>query len=76
MRPAVSNGDRAWLGLAVYVVAYDWLAWRRGWDTLSQSFARSLTDWRKPLILAAWAYLTAHLTRVLPERYDPLRRWG
>ena len=46
------------------------------WDTLSQSFGRSLTDWRKPLTLAAWAYLTAHLTRVLPERYDPLRRIG
>lgn len=70
----MSKGDRAWVGLAVYVAVYDWLAWRRGWDTLSESYARSLTDRRKPVTLAVWAYLSAHLTRALPERFDPLRR--
>lgn len=70
----MTPGDKAWVGLAVYVVVYDATAVRRGWDTLSASYARSLTDGRKPVTLAVWAYLAAHLTRALPERFDPLRR--
>lgn len=61
---------RGWIGLAVYVAAWDLLAP----ETLSQGFADA---WHHPRrrwqLLAAWAFITAHLFTVLPRQYDPLR---
>jgi len=73
----VTSGDRAWLGLLVYVAGYDWWAWRTGRDTLSQSYGRALdSPVRRWPTVVGWAYLVAHLTRTIPDRYDPLRRIG
>ncbi len=69
----MTAGDRAWLGLAAYVVGYDLFAIRTGRDTLSQSFARALTDDRRWPTLVAWGYLCAHLIRILPRPLDPMR---
>lgn len=61
---------KGWLGLAAYVVVWDLLAE----ETLSSGFADA---WRHPVrrwpLVAAWAFITAHLFVVLPERIDPLR---
>ena len=69
-------GDKAWMALAAGVTAYDAWAARTRHDTMSKSFARALDDpVRRWPTLAFWGYLTAHLVRVWPPKYDPLRRW-
>ena len=72
----MTEGDRAWVGLACYIVAYDILAVATGRETLSQSYARALDHplrrWPTTLV---WVYLTAHLFRLIPRRLDPLRTW-
>lgn len=64
------SSTKGWLGLAAYVVAWDLLAD----ETLSQGFADA---WRHPRrrwqVLAAWAFITAHLFCALPAPLDPLR---
>lgn len=73
----VTSGDRAWVGLLLYVACYDWWAHRTGRDTLSQSYGRALdSPRRRAPTVAVWAYLTAHLTRKIPDKLDPLRRIG
>lgn len=70
-------GDRAWFVLFVGVALYDWWASESGNDTMSQSFARAVDDpVRRWPTLAFWAYLTGHLVKVVPPKYDPLRRWN
>lgn len=65
MRPA----DRAWIGIAAAVVAYEAGA-PRG-ELLSQGVDRYLL--RRPwLTRAVVCYLGAHLLNVIPERVDPL----
>ena len=69
-------GDRAWLVMFLGVAAYDWWAAKTDHDTMSKSFGRALDDpARRWPTLAFWLYLTSHLTRVLPDQFDPLRRW-
>lgn len=73
MRP----GTKAWLGLTGYVAGYDLWAAVRGEETLSSAFYRAF---RHPVhrfpVLVMWAYLTAHLFHLMPDRWDPLRRLG
>lgn len=71
------SGTKAWIGLTVYVAGYDLWAAVRGEETLSTAFYRAVRHpvRRFPLVLL-WAYLTAHLFHLLPDRWDPLRRAG
>lgn len=48
----------------------------RGRETLSSSFARALDHpFRRWPTMVMWAFITAHLFRVIPKRFDPLRRF-
>jgi len=72
----MTEGDRAWVGLLIYVAAYDTCAIIQGRETLSSSFARALQHpVRRWPTMVAWAYLTGHLFEILPREIDPLRRW-
>ncbi len=62
-----------WLGWAVlfaWVAAFD-VCPRT--ETMSSWFAPNGTHGRKPM-LVLWAFITAHLLRLIPDRFDPLRR--
>jgi hypothetical protein len=73
----MSPGSKAWIGLTGYVVVYDAWAAVTGNETLSSAFYRSFSHpVRRMPLLVLWAYLTAHLFHLLPERWDPLRRLG
>jgi hypothetical protein len=63
-------GHVGWLGLAGYVALWDL---SHSTETLSSAFAPSNTHGRK-IYVGAWLYLTLHLLRLLPERYDILRQ--
>lgn len=69
-------GDWAWLGVAAVVAAYEIAAsTRRDWELMSEACDRYRT--RHPVVVsAAIVYLAAHLTRVMPDRLDPLHRMG
>lgn len=71
-----SEGDAAWLVLATYVAVYDAWAMRHGKETLSASYAKALASpaRRWPTIMFH-AMIVAHLQKVLPPKWDPLRRW-
>lgn len=63
------GGGIGWVVLAGYV------AW---WDltqpeTLSAAFWRGVIGRRRRLVVATWAYLTAHLFHLIPGWLDPLR---
>jgi hypothetical protein len=70
----VTEGDRAWLGVLCYVVAYDAWAMIHGRETLSHSYYRAIQHplRRWPTVLV-WAVLTLHLFHLIPDRLDPLR---
>lgn len=70
----MTRGAAAWIGLVLYVAAYDIAAYLRSWETLSQAYARALEDHRRWPVVIIWVYLTAHLWKVIPRRYDPLRK--
>lgn len=73
-RPSAS-GSWGWLGLVGYVVLFDVLAVVLGGQTLSSAFYQASTRVRRRLFLfGVWGYLTAHLFRWLPVRWDVLRR--
>lgn len=64
-------GDSAWITLAVGVVAYEVAATIKGWDLLSQA----CDNYRRTnpiLTYTVLAYIPLHLTRVWPQRIDPL----
>lgn len=64
------TSTKGWLGLAAYVAAWDLLAP----ETLSVGFADAVHHPRRRWqVLAAWAFITAHLFCVLPPQVDPLR---
>lgn len=73
MRPA----DRAWLGIAAAVTAYEIAACRRpGWELLSTALDRYRAS-NLPARVATntvIGYLAAHLTRLVPRRFDLLTR--
>lgn len=66
----VSNGDMGWVGLVVYVVAYDVWALHHDRRTLSSAF-RSIP---RVLTVPICAYVCAHLFGLMPEHHDPLAR--
>lgn len=73
-RPARS-GSFGWLGLVGYVVLFDVLALGLGGQTLSSAFYQASTRIRRRVwLFCVWGYLTAHLFRWLPARWDVLRR--
>ena len=67
MRPA----DRAWIGLAAAVIAYEAAA-PRG-ELLSEGVARWRAR-RPALTHAGIVYIAAHLAGIVPSQVDPLRR--
>lgn len=70
-----SEGTYAWLGLSAYVVAYDLWAIRTGHQTLSSAFYEAVKHpQRRWLVVASWAYLTAHLFRLDNGRFDCFRQ--
>ena len=72
-----SNGDKAWVGLAAYIAAYDLYAVATGNETMSMSFYRALKHpVRRWPTIAVWGYITCHLFKFIPDEYDPLRRLG
>jgi len=67
-------GEVAWAGLASYIIAYDLVAMSINVPTLSATFYRASTAkagrW---LLLLFWLYLTGHLFRWTPAKYDAFR---
>lgn len=62
-----------WGLLLVFVVAYDTWALLGKHQTLSAEFLDAVQHpKRRWFVIAAWAYLTAHLFGLLPRKYDPL----
>lgn len=61
-----------WCGLALYVGAWDLSSKTQ---TMSSAFA-PVGHYRhgKPIYLFIWTFLTLHLMRIIPERFDPLRQ--
>ena len=73
----ITPGSKAWAGLAAYIVSYDVYAIARNKDTLSMAFYEAL---RHPVkrwpVIIIWTYITFHLFKFLPDRFDPLRMFG
>lgn len=74
-----SWGMRGWVGIAVYVIAYDSWAGLTGSKTLSAEFRDQSSQ--NPVVMSAFTlYLVAHLFGKWPRRYDPLTQytevWG
>lgn len=69
------SGSFGWAGLVGYVVLFDVLAVVLGGQTLSSAFYQASTKVRRRVFLfGVWGYLTAHLFRWLPKRWDLFRR--
>lgn len=70
-------GGWAWLLLAIYITIYDALAMRSGkHSTMSAAFYTfSSSKLGRPSLIIFWFYLTSHLFRWIPKRYDLFRRW-
>ena len=67
-------GTGAWAGLAAYVSVYDLFALRKQVPTLSTAFySFSSSKIGRPILVFFWFYLTAHLFRWIPRKYDVLR---
>lgn len=68
------QGEIAWGLLATYVLIYDLIALKRKYSTLSSCFYRATTHKSgRVLLIAFWFYLTAHLFRWLPKKWDLFR---
>ena len=52
------TGEIAWIGLIAYIAAYDIIAMKT----------------KNPTLITFWFYLTAHLFRWIPKRYDLFRK--
>lgn len=76
-RGSTDFGGVAWLVLAVYVAAYDMIALRSNkHSTLSATFYRfSSGKMGRPTLILFWFYLTSHLFRWIPKKYDIFRRF-
>lgn len=77
----LSRGNRlgaaAWLGLVTYVAAYDVFALRKKYPTLSAAFYTfSASRFRGIGLFLFWVYLSGHLFRWIPTKYDLLRRYA
>ena len=71
------NGDKAWIITFAFVFAYDCLAAKKRWTTMSAAGLYHLEHPVERFVVTAWwSYLTAHLMGWIPRQLDPLRRWG
>lgn len=62
MSRKITYGEKAWAGLASYVVLADVLAWRKDKDTMSVAFGNWVqTPHGRAACAAVWGLLTAHL---------------
>lgn len=71
----MNPGDRAWIAFGLAGGVYELVALRRGWPLLSEAvdgYRRS----HPVLTELTIVYLSGHLRRRWPERYDPLTRLG
>ena len=69
-------GAAAWAGLATYVTVYDLIAMKKQKSTLSAAFySFSSSKIGRPTLVLFWFYLTAHLFRWIPKKYDLFRRY-
>jgi len=67
MRPA----DRAWLGAAFAVTAYEITAVKLRWELLSEAVSRYRRN--HPVVTdCAISFVALHLLRRWPPRFDPL----
>lgn len=73
MSTRLRAADRAWLGIAAAVLAYEAAASRRrhDWELLSEAADR-YRDRHPILVHGVVLYLAAHLTRRIPQSLDPL----
>jgi len=73
---SIDFGIPAWGVIGLYAILYDILAARKGHRTLSAAFyAVSSSKYGRPGLVGFWVYLSAHLFRALPKRFDLFRRW-
>lgn len=71
----MTEGDCAWVALWTGVAVYDIWAIKNHKETMSQSYLRALeSKHRRWPTLMFWGYLISHLTGVIPDKVDPLRR--
>lgn len=69
------TGEIAWIGLIAYIAAYDIIAMKTKNPTLSAAFYKfSQSKIGQPTLITFWFYLTAHLFRWIPKRYDLFRQ--
>ena len=70
MRPWFKGGGGGWLVIGTLALAWDVAAP----ETLSAAFQRArCSPVGYAAVVVAWAFLTAHLFQLLPERADPFR---
>lgn len=67
MKRKPTVGELGWIGLTVYVLAVDSIAWRRNNETMSVAFGKGLQHPKaRWATMAAWGVVTAHLFWRLP----------
>lgn len=65
----LSPGSKGWVAVAAVVVTAELLDEK----TMSEAFrAASRHPVYGPVVITAWAILTAHLTGLIPAKYDPI----
>lgn len=70
------GGSTAWAGLVLYVIFYDTIAIKHNKSTLSAAFYKfSASKVGRPALTLFWFYLTSHLFRWIPKKYDLFRRF-
>lgn len=65
------NSKRAWLAMGIGIIAYEFTA--PDGELLSEGCDRAI-ERHKLLTVGAIGYTAAHLSNVLPERYDAFHR--
>jgi hypothetical protein len=71
------KGEWGWLILLAFVAIWDYNSIKGRTETLSTAYWHAVqSPLRKWPTIVMWAYLTAHLFHLIPDRWDPLRRWG
>lgn len=68
----MSAGHWAWVGLVLGVIGYDVWAIRTGHNTMSRAFWLMSRSRYGLIVIAIWAWLTAHLFGLFPDGWDPL----
>lgn len=73
----LSHGTKLWVGLVFYVVAVDSHAAISGRETLSSAWWGACKHPKhRWYVIPVWLYLSAHLHKLIPSEWDPLRRLG